>query len=130
MKRIIKILIIALIMMTSIFLFMPNKVNAEAEAFHNFTGLYIRSTEAGKGEKVYVDLYFMKDVTEVKAFLKAGDQYLTVEIQDIKTNDPYFVMPEEAKDDVNYEMTAIEVTCPDGKVTYGTTIGSANYTNS
>ena len=129
MKRIIKILIIALIMMTSIFLFMPNKVNAEVEAFHNFTGLYIRSTEAGKGEKVYVDLYCMKDVTEVKSFLKAGDQYLTVEIQDIKTNDPYFIMPEEAKDDVNYEMTAIEVTCPDGKVTYGTTIGSANYTN-
>lgn len=46
-----------ILIMVATLLISATMVKAETGAFHNFTGLYVKTTEAEKGEKVYVDLY-------------------------------------------------------------------------
>ena len=75
-KKIIFILLIALFTL----LISATVVKAGTGAFHNFTGLYVKTTEAEKGEKVYVDLYCMDDVTSVRVFLMGNTQYLTADV--------------------------------------------------
>ena len=124
-KKIIFILLIALFTL----LISATVVKAGTGAFHNFTGLYVKTTEAEKGEKVYVDLYCMDDVTSVRVFLMGNTQYLTADVYDIKTSNPYFIMPEAVIEGVQYEITMIEVKCNDETVNYATAQGGMNYTN-
>ena len=123
-KLIIMILITILTLLIS-----ATVVKAETGAFHNFTGLYVKTTEAEKGEKVYVDLYCMNDVTSVRVFLMGNTQYLTADVCDIKTNSPYFIMPDSVVEGVQYEITMIEVKCNDETIGYATSQGGMNYTN-
>ena len=129
MKKEKKKLIIMILIMVATLLISATMVKAETGAFHNFTGLYVKTTEAEKGEKVYVDLYCMDDVTSVRVFLMGNSQYLTADVYDIKTNNPYFIMPNDVVEGVQYEIKMIEVNCNDGSVSYATSQGGMNYTN-
>lgn len=124
-KNVILILLVFVIM---VFLG-SNKVGANSEPFHNFTGMYVITTEVQKGEKVYVEFYGMEDITSVKAYLMGDGDYLTVDVIDFKTNKPYFIMPEIAKEGQTYEIILIEINCEHGKIQYSTSQGSDVATN-
>ena len=105
---------------------------AESTPFEYFTGLYITKTKASPGEKVPVELYLGKidETTKVRMFIGSSAlDYLTVEIQDILTNQPYFIVPTNALIGYEYSIGMVEVSDSKGSITYNTTVGGQNYYN-
>ena len=87
MKKIYLLLILLIVMFVGI-------VNVSSkEPFYNITGLFFRTDEATIGDRLYVDLYMLtKDKkTKIKGyFLNDNHSYVTLELKDIRTNNPYF----------------------------------------
>ncbi len=128
-KIIISIIIIALLLPTVLI----NFTKAETQPFEEFTSLFIKTSEAKPGDKIYVDLYAMFEgnavVIAVLTNLNRPDKTYEAPINGIKMSDPYFTLDSDAKAGERLELTSIKVSTDSGLITYSTTPGGRNYTN-
>jgi len=128
-KKIILSLVIALIL---VIIGVTNTYASTQNLFHNFTGLYLKTKNVKMGEKVYVDFY--GDTNEIEfvnleLVNKDEDIMLVVGIEDLNTQNPYFVLPEGTISGVTYEMVSVIVKCEHGYTRYSTISGNDNFTN-
>ena len=125
-KKLILSMIIVFIMLL---IGMPNTY-ASTSPFHNFTSLYLETTNAKIGDKVYIDFYGnTKEFYSVKLELVYEEKSTIVEIKDLESKNPYFIVPEEINTGVTYEMISIIAECEHGITTYSTIKGNDNFTN-
>ena len=86
-KKILLIVIIAVFMLASL-----NAIIVYAAT--NQLNVSLKSTETTPGGKVYVDLKNVDASADKMNFYMGGaNQYLTIEVKDIHTANPYFIMP-------------------------------------
>ena len=102
------------------------------DIFHNFTGLSLKTTNVKMGEKVYVD--FHGDTKEIESVIlelinKEENIMLVVGVEDLNTQNPYFVLPESTITGITYEMVSINIKCNHGSIKYSTILGKENFTN-
>lgn len=102
------------------------------DIFHNFTGLSLKTTNVKMGEKVYVDFY--GDTKEIESVIlelinKEENIMLVVGVEDLNTQNPYFVLPESTITGITYEMVSINIKCNHGSIKYSTILGKENFTN-
>ena len=61
----------------------------------NLLEISFRTTETTPGGKVYINLQNLpNNIDKMNIYIKGESQYLTVEVNDIYTNNPYFIMPQ------------------------------------
>lgn len=102
-------------------------IYAESKAFEKFTGMYIKTDTAKVGDKIYVELYLIGDKSNVSVTANFGE--FTVDLKEVNSNAPYFILPANAKVGTRYEMYYINVKDQYGTITYSTNQGLSNYTN-
>lgn len=122
-KQIKQIIILILIMLLTIVIF-SKSVNAETNAFERFTAMYIETSEAKPGDKIYVDLYIDKldsNTTITANFLcvENGENF-NAEIKDINESNPYFILPSSVTAGSKFEMFYIQVKDSSGTIVYAT----------
>ena len=102
-------------------------VDAESKAFEKFTGMYIKTETAKPGDKIYVELYIIGDKSNTSITANFGE--FTVDLKDVNSNSPYFILPSNVKVGTRYEMYYINVKDQYGTITYSTNQGLSNYAN-
>lgn len=113
------ILIIAIILMI-----LPNIVMAQNNAESKLTKFYIKTSEGKIGEKIYVEMNLDKvdATTSVGVNFRCsqtGDNF-KADVQDIDTNNPYFILPDTVQVGNKYELFYIGVQDSNGGTTYST----------
>ena len=101
-------------------------VYAENKPFEKFTGMYIKTETAKPGDKIYVELY-IGDKSNTTVTANFGE--FTVDLKEVNSNSPYFILPTNAKVGTRYEMYYINVKDQYGTITYSTNQGLSNYAN-
>lgn len=124
MKRIILINLMIIIL-----LFVPINTLI-VNAVSNNLGISLRTIETTPGGRVYVDLNNVDSNAEkMNIYILGGSQYLTVEVKDIHTSNPYFIMPKNAVSGQTYTLGIADITDYNGnKKSYSTPeISFGNY---
>lgn len=124
MKRIILINLMIIIL-----LFIPINTLI-VNAVSNNLGISLRTIETTPGGRVYVDLNNVDSNAEkMNIYILGGSQYLTVEVKDIHTSNPYFIMPKNAVSGQTYTLGIADITDYNGnKKSYSTPeISFGNY---
>jgi hypothetical protein len=103
------------------------------EPFYNITALYLKNSEAGIGDRLDVELYMLEkdDSTNIVGyFLNENMSYVSLLLNDINTDAPYFEIPSTMQAGTTYKMTVLDVSDSKGKITYNlTTPGVTGYMN-
>lgn len=120
-KKFLLCLVLIALILSTIYI---NSVKAETEPFQKFTAMYIKTAEVKKGEKVYVDLYTAYDrstkIIIYGVINNDPNRYISSEIKEINTQNPYFLLPNDVVIGDKFEMTMIERTDSTGTIKYST----------
>ena len=120
-----------LFMFSALFLF-AGVVEAK-EPFYNITTLYLKSTNVDAGGKIPVDLYMVKkdESTKINGYfaeLNGSNKYITLEMKDVNTDNPYFELSSYMLPGEKYRLNMIDVEDSEDKITYSL-VGGQNYMN-
>ncbi|MBR2840640.1 MAG: hypothetical protein IKF01_02085 [Bacilli bacterium] len=108
-----------LLVVVSGFLIGNNVVKGESP-FYNITGLFLKNSEVGAGERIYVDLYMIhKDSsTNITGYFSNGKgSDIGLQLKDINKN-PYFEVSNFMKPGDTYTLTSIKVVDSKDSITY------------
>lgn len=108
-----------LLVLVSGFLIGNNVVKGESP-FYNITGLFLKNSEVGAGERIYVDLYMLhKDSsTNITGYFSNGKgSDVGLQLKDINRN-PYFEASNYMKPGDTYTLTSVKVVDSKDSITY------------
>ncbi len=123
-----KVLLVSFALIMLFIIAMPNTIRANEE-LDILKGVYIKNEEVEQEGKVYVDIdtgdYTFVDLGEgpivkIMVFLLGNNQYLSAEVKDITTSEPYFIMPKGAVVGKTYELSVITLSNSETSFTYST----------
>ena len=119
-----------LLIITLFFVIGSNVVKGE-ETTDNIRSIYFKSSEVEQGGRLYVKLNAMyrDSTTKITGHFGNGkNSYLSVNLVDVLTTRPYFVLPHQMIPGDKYTMTMLTVEDSRGRVTY-TVSSASNGTN-